>query len=67
MKEICSSLLEEVKTEIMKEVKIHKIKIEKLESDKDMLQKQIEELRKLSTKNQDENEELEQYGREICL
>ena len=67
MKEICSSLLEEVKTEIIKEVKIHKIKIEKLESDKDMLQKQIEELRKLSTKNQDENEELEQYGREICL
>ena len=67
MKELCSSLLEEVKTEIMKEVKIHKIKIEKLESDKDMLQKQIEELRKLSTKNQDENEELEQYGREICL
>ena len=67
MKEICSSLLEEVKTEIMKDVKIHKIKIEKLESDKDMLQKQIEELRKLSTKNQDENEELEQYGREICL
>ena len=51
----------------MKEVKIHKIKIEKLESDKDMLQKQIEELRKLSTKNQDENEELEQYGHEICL
>ena len=67
MKEICSSLLEEVKTEIMKEVKNHKIKIEKLESDKDMLQKQIEELRKLSIKNQDENEELEQYGREICL
>ena len=49
LKEICSSVSEEKKTEIMKEVKIYKVKIEKLESDKAMLQKQIEELRKLST------------------
>ena len=34
----------------MKEVKIHKAKIEKLDSDMAMLQKQIDELRKLSTK-----------------
>ena len=49
LKEICSSVSEEKKTEIMKEVKIYKVKIEKLESDKAMLQKQIKELTKLST------------------
>ena len=59
--------MEQVKTVIMKEVKILKVKIEKLESDKAMIQKQIEELRKLSTKNKDENEELEQYDRRSCL
>ena len=32
-----------------------------------MLQKQIEELRNLSTKNKDENEDLEQYDRRLCL
>ena len=63
LKEICSSLLEELKTEIMKEVKIHKAKIKKVESGKVILQNQIEELRKLSTKNQNENEELEQLDR----
>ena len=37
--------------QIMKEVKIHKVKIEKLDSDMAMLQKQIDELRKLSIKS----------------
>ena len=32
-----------------------------------MLQKQIEELRKLSTKNENENEEPEQYCCRVCL
>ena len=32
-----------------------------------MLQIQIEELRKLNTKNKDEHEELEQYGCRLCL
>ena len=32
-----------------------------------MFQKQIEELRKLSTTHQEENEELEQYGQKLCL
>ena len=58
LKEICSLLLEGVKTEIMKEVKIHKVKIEKHQSDKAMLQKQIEEFKSLCTKNKDKNEEL---------
>ena len=31
LKEICSSLLEEVKEETMKKVKIHKVRIKKLE------------------------------------
>ena len=42
----------------MKEVKIHKAKIEKLESQKFMHQKQVEELRKLITKSENDNEEL---------
>ena len=49
LKEICSSLLEEVKTEIKKEVKINKIKTKKLDSGKTMLEKQIEELKKISS------------------
>ena len=61
-KEICSSLLEEVKTEIVKEVKI-----EKIESDKAMFQKQIQELKKLNTKNEDGNEEQERYGCRLYL
>lgn len=67
LKELCSSLLEQVKTEIMKEIKNQNGRIEKLESDKAMLQKQIEEIRKQSEKNQESIEELEQYGRRLCL
>ena len=37
LKKICSSLLEEFKTKIMQEVKIHKVKIEKIESGKAMI------------------------------
>ena len=59
--------MEEVETEIMKEVKIHKGRIENPESSKAILQKQIEELEKLATKNQDQNEALEKYGRRLCL
>ena len=59
--------MEEVETEIMKEVKIHKGRIENPKSGKAILQKQIEELEKLATKNQDQNEALEKYGRRLCL
>ena len=53
-------LLKEVMNkEIMNKVKIEIAKIKKLNS---MIQKHVEELRKLITKNKDENEELEQYG-----
>lgn len=44
-------------------MKQFKVKIQKLESEKAMFQIQIEELRELSTKYQDENEELESYLR----
>ena len=59
--------MEEVKTEIMKEVKIHKGRTENPESGKAILQKQTEELKKLATKNQDQNEALEKNGRRLCL
>ena len=45
--------------EVMNEVKIEVAKIKRLNS---MIQKHVEELRKLITKNKDKNEELEQYG-----
>ena len=45
--------------EVMNEVKIEVAKIKRLNS---MIQKHVEELRKLITKNKDENEELEQSG-----
>ena len=67
LKKKSSFLLEEVKTEIMKEVKIHKGRIENPESGKAILQKQTEELEKLATKNQDQNEALEKNGRRLCL
>ena len=44
-------------------MKLFKVKIQKLELEKAMFQIQIEELRELSTKYQDENEELESYLR----
>ena len=44
-------------------MKLFKVKIQKLESEKAMFQIQIEELRELCTKYQDENEELESYLR----
>ena len=59
--------MEEVKREIMKEVKIHKGRTENHESGKAILQKQTEELKKLATKNQDQNEALEKNGRRLCL
>ena len=42
-------------------------KVEELESDKIMLQHQILEIKKQNLQNQQEIEELEQYGRRLCL
>ena len=42
-------------------------KIEEQESDKIMLQHQILEIKKQNLQNQQEIEELEQYGRRLCV
>ena len=69
--ETCEKLFEkfknEFKEEFSKELKKRDEKIEKLESDKAMLQKHILEIKKQVLANQSEIEELEQYGRRQCL
>ena len=42
-------------------------RIEELESDKTMLQNKILEIKKQNLQNHQEIEELEQYGRRLCL
>ena len=51
-----------LKKEFAKELKKRDDKIEKLKSDKAMLQKHILEIKKQNLTNQSEIEELEQYG-----
>ena len=69
--ETCEKLFEkfknEFKDEFLKEHKKRDEKIEKLESDKAMLQKHILEIKKQNLANQSEIEELEQYGRRQCF
>ena len=69
--ETCEKLFEkfknEFKEEFAKELKKRDNKIEKLKSDKVMLQKHILEIKKQNLTNQSEIEELEQYGRRQCL
>ena len=68
MKEICSSLLEEVKTEIRKEVKIHKVKTKSSTQTKLCFKSKLKNSKNLvATKNQDKNDKLEQYGHQLCL
>ena len=68
LKEICSSLLEEVKTEIRKEVKIHKLRLKSSTQTKLCLKSKLKNSKKLvATKNQDKNDKLEQYGHQLCL
>ena len=56
-----------LKKEFAKELKKRDDEIEKLESDKAMLQKYILEIKKQNLTNQSEIEELEQYRRRQCL
>ena len=63
-----NALINDLKTEITKEIKSEVSKQhEKLVSQNKMLQQQVFELRKLNFDNQAKNEELEQYGRRLCL
>ena len=69
--ETCEKLFEnfknEFKEEFAEELTKRDDKIEKLESNKAMLQKHILEIKKQNLTNQSEIEELEQYGRRQCL
>ena len=61
-------LINDLKAEITKEIKSEVAKQhEKLVFQNKMLQQQGSELRKLNFDNQAKNEELEQYGRRLCL
>ena len=58
----------DLKKEITKEIQ-HEIskQCKQLDSKNKMLKKQVVELRELNINNQSRNEELEQYGRRLCL
>ena len=63
-----NNLISDLKAEISKEIKSEVLKQnEKLESQNKMLQQQISELRQVNIENQMKNEELEQYGRRLCI
>ena len=69
--EFKTSIVEEVSNELKKEVKsimkLHLDSIEKLESTVSMLQQHVEILKQQTKINLNNNEELEQYGRRLCL
>ena len=71
LKEMCKGLIEnftkEVKSEIKKQLDEQNVKITRLEADKVMLQEQIKNLLLQNQRNQEDVEELEQYGRRLCL
>ena len=63
-----NALINDLKAEITKDIKSKVSKQhEKLVSQNKMLQQQVSEMRKLNFDNQEKNEELEQYGRRLCL
>ena len=71
LKEVCSALKEnftkEIKSEIKKQLEEQNDKITRLEADKVMLQEQIKILFTQNQRNQEDVEELEQYGRRLRL
>ena len=63
-----NALINDLKAEATKEIKSEVSKqYEKLISQNKMLQQHVSELRKLNIDNQAKNEELEQFGRRLCL
>ena len=62
--DLINDLKKEMRNEIQNEVSKQ---CEKLDSENKMLKKQVSELRNLNIKNQVETEDLEQYGRRLCL
>ena len=63
-----NNIIADLKKEITKEIQ-HEIskQCKQLDSENKMLKKQLVELRELNINNQSRNEELEQYGRRLCL
>ena len=61
---IIDDLKKEITVQIQNEVSK---RCKEIESENKMLKKQVAELSKLSIENQLKNEELEQYGRRLCL
>ena len=62
--DLINDLKKEMKIEIKAEVNKQ---CEKLSSENKMLKKQVSELINLNIKNQEETDDLEQYGRRLCL
>ena len=71
LKQMCKGLIEnftkEVKSETKKQLDDENVKITCLEADKAMLQQQTKNLLLQNQRNQEDVEELEQYGRRLCL
>ena len=61
---VLNDLREEITKQIQNEIKSH---CKHLESENQMLKHQVSELRRLNISNQNNHEELEQYGRRPCL
>ena len=63
-----NNIIADLKKEITKEIQ-HKVskQCKQLDSENKMLKKQVVELRELNINNQSRNEELEQYGKCLCL
>ena len=63
-----NNIIADLKKEITKEIQ-HEVskQCKQLDSENKMLKKQVVELRELNINNQSRNEELEQYGRRLCL
>ena len=61
---VLNDLRKEITKQIQNEIKSH---CKHLESENQMLKHQVSELKKLNISNQNNHEELEQYGRRLCL
>ena len=67
LKELCTNLVEKLPSELINKLKIQPERINQLENDKSLLQKQVLALQKENIKNRVDSEENEQYGGTLCL
>ena len=63
-----NNVIADLKKEIIKEIQ-HEVskQCKQLDSENNMLKKQVAQLREMNINNQTRNEELEQFGRRLCL